>query len=104
LAADVVVYADGGGKSPVPTFRRPLYGREQVVRLFGEYRTFTRRLGVRSVRYAEVNGQPGALYLDAEGRPVLVVSLDVADDLVQTMHAITNPDKLRHLTPPTDPD
>jgi hypothetical protein len=35
---------------------------------------------------------------------VLVVSVDIADGLVQTVHAITNPDKLRHLILPTDPD
>jgi RNA polymerase sigma-70 factor (TIGR02957 family) len=102
LAADVVVYADGGGKAPAAT--RPVYGRERVAAMFGQIRTFSQRLGVRSIRYAEVNGQPGALYLDPEGHPVLVVSLDIADDLVQTVHAITNPDKLRHLTLPTDRD
>jgi RNA polymerase sigma-70 factor, ECF subfamily len=101
LAADVVVYADGGGRSPIPTFLRPLAGRERVAGLFGQIGSFSRRLGARSVRYAEVNGQPGALYLDPEGHPVLVVSLDIADDLVQTVRAITNPDKLRHLTLPT---
>jgi RNA polymerase sigma-70 factor, ECF subfamily len=102
LAADVVVYGDGGGKAPAIV--RPLYGREQVARLFRQIRSFSQRLGVRSVRFAEVNGQPGALYLDADGRPVLVVSLGIADDQVQTIHSITNPDKLRHLTPPTSPD
>jgi RNA polymerase sigma-70 factor (ECF subfamily) len=100
----VVVYADGGGKASAVTFLRPLYGRERVVRLFGEFRPWSQRLGARSVHYAEVNGQPGALYLAPDGHPVLVVSLDIAGDLVQTVHAITNPDKLRHLTPPTDPD
>jgi RNA polymerase sigma-70 factor (TIGR02957 family) len=102
LAADVVVYGDGGGKAPA--ILRPLYGRERVAHVFGKARTFFQRLGARSVRYAEVNGQPGALYLDAEGRPVLVISLDIADDLVQTVRAINNPDKLRHLKLPTDPD
>jgi RNA polymerase sigma-70 factor, ECF subfamily len=102
LADDVVVYGDGGGKAPASL--RPLYGRERVVGLFGQFRPWWfQRLGVRSIRYAEVNGQPGALYLDAEGRPVAVVSLDIADDLVQTVRTITNPDKLRHLTPPTNP-
>jgi RNA polymerase sigma-70 factor, ECF subfamily len=104
LAADVVLHADGGGKAQAPTIRRPLYGRERVARLFGEIGPFSQRLGARSVRYAEVNGQPGALYLDPDGHPVLVVSLDIADGLVQTVHAITNPDKLRHLILPTDPD
>jgi RNA polymerase sigma-70 factor, ECF subfamily len=96
LAADVVVYGDGGGKAPV--ILRPLYGRERVVQLFGQFRLFSQRLGVRSIRYAEVNGQPGALYLDADGHPVAVVSLDIADGLVQTVRTIANPDKLRHLS------
>jgi RNA polymerase sigma-70 factor (ECF subfamily) len=102
LAADVVVYGDGGGK--VPAILRPVAGRERVVQLVGGFRSFSQRLGMRSVRYAEVNGQPGALYLDAKGHPVAVVSLDIADGLVQTVRTITNPDKLRHLTPPTNPD
>jgi RNA polymerase sigma-70 factor (TIGR02957 family) len=103
LADDVVVYGDGGGKAPASL--RPVYGRERVVQLVGQFKPWWfQRLGVRSVRYAEVNGQPGALYLDPDGHPVAVVSLDIADDLVQTVHTITNPDKLRHLTPPTDSD
>jgi RNA polymerase sigma-70 factor, ECF subfamily len=102
LAADVVVYGDGGGKAPA--ILSPVYGRGRVAGMFGDFRPWSQRLGVRSVRYAEVNGQPGALYLDADGRPVAVVSLGIADDLVQTVHTIVNPDKLRHLTPSTDPD
>jgi RNA polymerase sigma-70 factor, ECF subfamily len=103
LAADVVVYGDGGGKAPASL--RPVYGRERVVQLMGQFKPWWfQRLGVHSVRHAEVNGQPGALYLDPDGRPVAVVSLDIADDLVQTVHTITNPDKLRHLSLPTDSD
>jgi hypothetical protein len=60
LAADVVVYGDGGGKAPASL--RPVYGRERVVQLFGEFTPFfVQRLRVRSIRSAEVNGQPGAL-------------------------------------------
>jgi RNA polymerase sigma-70 factor (ECF subfamily) len=103
LAADVVVYGDGGGKAPASL--RPVSGRERVAGLVGQFRPWwSQRLGVGSVRDAEVNGQPGALYLDAGGRPVAVVALEIADELVQAVHTITNPDKLRHLTPPTDPD
>jgi RNA polymerase sigma-70 factor (ECF subfamily) len=103
LADDVVVYGDGGGKAPASL--RPVYGRERVAGLFGQFKPWWfQRLGVHSIRYAELNGQPGALYLDPDGRPVAVMSLDIADDLVQTVHTITNPDKLRHLSPPTDPD
>ena len=55
------------------------------------------QLGVRGVSYVDVNGQPGAVFVDAEDRPVVAVSLDIADGLVQTVRAVGNPDKLQHL-------
>jgi RNA polymerase sigma-70 factor (ECF subfamily) len=95
LAADVVSYSDGGGKAPA--FPHPMHGRERVARIllrFGEWRT---QLGAERMRLAEVNGQPGALFLSRDGRAVLVVSFDIADGLVQTIRAVSNPEKLRHL-------
>jgi RNA polymerase sigma-70 factor (ECF subfamily) len=97
LAADVVAYGDGGGKAPA--FPQPVYGKEKVARLFLR----AKRIEVSSLRHVEVNGQPGALLLDTEGRPVVVVSLDIVDGLVQTVRAVSNPDKLRHLDPLTLP-
>jgi RNA polymerase sigma-70 factor, ECF subfamily len=88
----------GGGKAPA--ILHPVHGWEPAIRLLTSRRP--ERPGARSVRYADVNGRPGAPYLDADGRPVAVVSLAIADDLVQTVRAVTNPDKLRHLTPPAD--
>jgi RNA polymerase sigma-70 factor (ECF subfamily) len=97
LAADVVAYADGGGKAVA--FPRPVHGRERVVRLLLGGVAHGRRLGVSGVRLAEINGQPGALFLGPTGTPIVAVSLDIADDLVQTLRAVSNPDKLRHLGP-----
>jgi RNA polymerase sigma-70 factor (ECF subfamily) len=51
------------------------------------------------MRLVEVNGQPGAVSLSRDGRAVLVVSLDIAEGLVQTIRAVSNPEKLRHLGP-----
>src|ERR687895_109923 len=93
LAADVVAYGDGGGKARA--FPQPVHGRDKVARLV----TRTRGIAVATVHLVEVNGQPGALLLDGAGRPVVVVSLDIADGLIQTVRAISNPDKLRHLYP-----
>ena len=98
LADDVVAYGDGGGKARA--FPRPVYGREKVARLLGR----ARGVAVSTIRHVEVNGQPGALLLDPEERPLVVVSLDIADGLVQTVRAISNPDKLRHLDMVVDPD
>jgi len=95
LAADVVAYGDGGGKAAA--FPRPVHGRERVARLLLGPTGRGQRLAVSGIRFAEVNGQPGAVFFDHEGRAVLVVSLDIADGFVQTVRAVSNPEKLRHL-------
>jgi RNA polymerase sigma-70 factor (ECF subfamily) len=53
-------------------------------------------------RPAEINGHPGLLTLDPEGRLLGVLALDVAEGRVQTVRSIVNPDKLRHLGPVGD--
>ncbi len=95
LAADVSAYGDGGGKAPA--FPRPVFGRDRVARVLLGPTARGQRLGVSGMRTVEINGQPGALFFDAGGRPVAAVSLDIADGLVQTLRAISNPEKLRHL-------
>jgi RNA polymerase sigma-70 factor (ECF subfamily) len=95
LAEDVVVYADGGGKAPA--FPRPVHGRDRAARVLLGGRTMGERLGVVGMRFVSINGQPGALALDSEGRPIAAVTVDVADDRVQTVRAISNPEKLRRL-------
>jgi RNA polymerase sigma-70 factor, ECF subfamily len=95
LAADVVAYADGGGKATA--FPRPVHGRDKVVRLLQAGATRGARLSVSDIRLAEINGQPGAIFLDPDGVPVGAVSLDIADGQVQKLHAVSNPEKLEHL-------
>jgi RNA polymerase sigma-70 factor, ECF subfamily len=99
LAADVVFYGDGGGK--VPAVPRPLHGRERVGRLLTGLVRQAVALGL-TFRTEQVNGQPGAVFLDSEGRLVSVLSLDIADGQVQTMRSVINPDKLGHLGPLAD--
>jgi RNA polymerase sigma-70 factor (ECF subfamily) len=95
LAADVVVYSDGGGKASA--LLHPLYGREHVTRLLSLFRDWLENLGAVERRVAEVNGHPGAVFFDAESRAVLVVALDIAGGQVEAVRTITNPEKLRHL-------
>jgi RNA polymerase sigma-70 factor, ECF subfamily len=95
LSADVVVYADGGGKGPA--FPRPVYGRDRVARVLLGARKGGERLGVVGMRSVWINGQPGAVVFDSEGRPIAALTVDVADDQVQTVHAISNPEKLSRL-------
>jgi len=99
LAPDVVFHGDGGGKAQA--IARPLAGRERVMRLIAGIFRRGRFVGT-SLRLAWVNGQPGAVLYDAEGRVVTVVELEVAGGVVQALHAVVNPDKLGHLGPVSD--
>jgi RNA polymerase sigma-70 factor (TIGR02957 family) len=99
LAHDVVFRADGGGKAPAAA--RALHGRARVARTLTAGLRAATRFGITWCR-EEVNGQPGALFLDREGKLISVMSLDVAEGQIQAVSAIVNPDKLRHLGPLAD--
>jgi RNA polymerase sigma-70 factor (ECF subfamily) len=58
------------------------------------------RLGAE-VRPAHVNGQPGLMFF-VDGQIGSVMSLEIADGLIQTIRGVTNPDKLGHLGPVAD--
>ena len=101
LAHDVVLHGDGGGKAPA--LAHPVHGRAKVARTLLAWFRAAARIGGVSLQAAEVNGQPGALLLDPQGRLVTVLAVDVADGQVQAIRSIVNPDKLRHLGPTANP-
>ncbi|MCC5475311.1 RNA polymerase sigma-70 factor [Streptomyces barringtoniae] len=92
LAADVTYWGDGGGK--VSAVRRPVQGREKVVRfLVGGAERFTGGLDFAVV---EVNG---ASALVAWAGDVLagVASFELRDGLITHMRTVMNPDKLAYM-------
>jgi RNA polymerase sigma-70 factor (TIGR02957 family) len=103
LAADVTMTGDGGGKAPA--LPHALRGRSRVARTLIDYST----RGIMSLpgvsrRPVEVNGGPGALYLDAQERLIAVVALEIASGQITSINSIVNPDKLAHLGPTADLD
>jgi len=50
----------------------------------------------------EVNGQPGAVFRDRDGKVVNTWTFDILDGRIQTIRSVINPDKLRHLGPVAD--
>jgi RNA polymerase sigma-70 factor (ECF subfamily) len=96
LAADVEVHGDSGGRAP--SWAGPIYGRDRVSRLLVGIGGQMRELGLM-LRPTEINGQPGARIYDRDGRLVNVISLEIADGVVQTVRSIVNPEKLGHLGP-----
>jgi RNA polymerase sigma-70 factor (ECF subfamily) len=100
LAHDVQLTGDGGGK--VPALARSLRGRSRVARTLTNWLRLLSRFPQVSVRPVEVNGDPGALFLDDQERLLAVWALDVADGQVTGIRSIVNPDKLAHLGPVGD--
>jgi RNA polymerase sigma-70 factor (ECF subfamily) len=91
LAADVVAYADGGGK--VRAAGLPVVGRAKNIRFITN---LTRRFGaLSSVRVLELNGEPAA-WMSVAGDDTLL-SLRVRDGRIQTILTVRNPDKLSYL-------
>jgi RNA polymerase sigma-70 factor (TIGR02957 family) len=95
LAEDVVMHGDGGGR--VPAISRPLQGRSRVAKALSVWARVAR--GLWEIRPVEVNGQPGALAVDTQGRVLGVLAFEIADGRIQSVSSVVNPDKLRHLGP-----
>ncbi len=96
LAADVSLVGDGGGKAP--QLARAVMGADNVARLLGA--VMPRMAGI-DITFAprEVNGQPGAVFRDRDGRVLHTWALDVAEGRVQAIRMVINPDKLGHVGP-----
>ena len=100
LAADVRLTGDGGGK--VPALARTLYGRDRVAETLGTWAGLWARVPDLIVRRVDVNGDPGAMFLDGSERVVGVWALDIDGGRIAGINSIVNPEKLTHLGPVGD--
>jgi RNA polymerase sigma-70 factor (ECF subfamily) len=94
LAADVQLVADGGGKAPQWADR--FTGTGNVARVLAVLVPLFARIGAK-VEPHQVNGQPGAIFRDRDGRVLSTWTLDILDGRIQTIRAVNNPDKLGHV-------
>jgi RNA polymerase sigma-70 factor (ECF subfamily) len=99
LAADATVVGDGGGKAP--QLARPIAGAVNIARLLGALFPRMARAAV-TLQPHEVNGEPGAIARDRDGRVLHTMALDILDGRVQTIRIVINPDKLGHVGPVAD--
>ena len=99
LAADVHMVGDGGGKAPL--WPRGVLGADNVARVLAQMLPLLNSLDV-TLEVHEVNGQPGAILRDRDGRVLTTWALDIAAGQVQTIRAMLNPDKLAHVGPVAD--
>jgi RNA polymerase sigma-70 factor (ECF subfamily) len=96
----VELTGDGGGK--VPALARSLRGRNRVARTLINWIRLAGRVPGVSLHPVEVNGGPGALFLDPQQRLIAVWALDIASGQITSISSIVNPDKLTHLGPVAD--
>jgi RNA polymerase sigma-70 factor, ECF subfamily len=99
LAADVQMVADGGGKAPA--LARSVIGADNVARVLTSIFPLLARIDAR-VEPRELNGQPGAILRDRDGKVVTTLMLDVLSGRIQTIRSVANPDKLGHVGPVAD--
>jgi RNA polymerase sigma-70 factor (ECF subfamily) len=99
LAADVQMVGDGGGKAPA--FARSVIGADNVARVLAA--NFPALAQIEAIiEPREVNGQPGAILRDRDGKVVGTLMLDVLDGRIQAIRSVVNPDKLGHVGPVAD--
>jgi len=96
LADDVVFYGDGGGKGPA--ISKPLFGREPVLKFVRNLFTMGNKMGIQ-LESTLVNGEPGAIARDPEGRILSVMSIHIEGGQIQSFRSVVNPDKLAHIGP-----
>jgi len=99
LAADVQIVGDGAGKAPA--LPRSVVGADNVARVLASIFPLLAKVDARA-EPREVNGQPGAILRDRDGKVVDTLTLDVLGGRIQTIRSVVNPDKLGHVGPVAD--
>jgi len=93
LAADAVLYGDGGGKRSAAL--NPIRGRDHIARFMeGVLRKFAEPIA--DLRTTPINGMPGLVITSASG-DAQTVAFEVVGGEVTAIYAVRNPDKLAHL-------
>ncbi|GAA2343392.1 RNA polymerase sigma-70 factor [Streptomyces cuspidosporus] len=99
LTGDAQLVGDGGGKAP--QLGKAVMGADNVARVLGTAFPLLLRIDV-TMEPREVNGQPGAVFRDRDGRILHTMALDVLDARIQAVRVVINPDKLGHIGPVAD--
>jgi RNA polymerase sigma-70 factor (ECF subfamily) len=94
LAGDVAFFGDGGEKGS--GIKAPVLGPEAVARLVLGLARRAAMLGI-TMTPVRINGDPGAMFRDADGALVSLIGLEIDGDQVRNVRGFVNPDKLAHL-------
>jgi RNA polymerase sigma-70 factor (ECF subfamily) len=90
---------DTGGRTP--QWGGGVYGAGNVARLLVSLAAPLARVGV-VVEPQRLNGEPGAIVRDRDGRVLSTLVPETLDGRIQTIRSVVNPEKLGHLGPVAD--
>jgi RNA polymerase sigma-70 factor (ECF subfamily) len=95
LREDVTGYGDGGGKPGA--MRKPVAGRENVVRLL--IAGMGKALSSARIEIMSINGFSGAaFYISSQKMPDVLLAIDIDDSKkIANLYFIANPEKLQHI-------
>lgn len=99
LAAEVQLVGDAGGNAP--QLAKAVTGAANVARLLAAFYPWLMRIDVTCEPH-DVNGEPGAIFRDRDGKVLHLMVLDVLDGRIRTIRGMHNPEKLTHVGPVAD--
>ena len=94
LAADVGMWADGGGKRPAAM--EPVIGCDIVLKLHRSLAVLFGKYGSALVHMGTINGLPGFVTREADGE-FQTTAFEIADGKITAIYVMRNPDKLKHM-------
>jgi RNA polymerase sigma-70 factor (ECF subfamily) len=96
LAADAVLYSDGGGKRAAAL--NPIQGRDNIVRFFEGLARQGNLPPPGAVHRIRLGGLPGLVVVGPDGAIDTLMTVDIRDGRVAAIYAVRNPDKLAHVS------
>jgi RNA polymerase sigma-70 factor, ECF subfamily len=94
LAADAVLYSDGGGKRTAAL--NPIYGADKILRFLAGVALKNLSLPALQVRPATVNGLAGFVMREADGS-MNTIAFEHRSGRIAAIYLVRNPDKLCHV-------
>jgi RNA polymerase sigma-70 factor, ECF subfamily len=96
LAADAVLYSDGGGKRAAALV--PIHGRDRIASFFEGLARAGNLPPPEAVHRIRLGGLPGIVVVGPDGAIDTVMTADIRDGQIATIYAVRNPDKLAHVS------
>jgi RNA polymerase sigma-70 factor, ECF subfamily len=96
LAADAVLYSDGGGKRAAALV--PIHGRDRIASFFEGLARAGNLPPPEAVHRIRLGGLPGIVVVDQTGAIDTIMTADIRDGQIATIYAVRNPDKLAHVS------